>query len=306
MSIKVTFLGTAGAVPTNKRSLPSVVVQRGNELLMFDCGESAQRQMIKAKVGFHKEMRIFITHMHGDHVLGLPGLLQTMALMDRQRKVDLYAPVGIEYYLECLQKSLQFALTYPVDIHEIQDAGLICETEEYTVTAVKSNHVLPSFAYCFTEKPRPGKFHPDKAKALGVPVGQLFGRLQRGEAVTLHDGKVVKPEEVSDASRRGRKIVYTGDTRPFPEFPSFASEADLVIHESTFDDALAEKAQVDGHSTPSQAAKETKEAKAKKLVLTHISARYTDSAILLEQARKIFPDTVVAEDFLKLELLLGK
>jgi len=306
MTMKVTFLGTAGAIPTQKRSLPSVVLQCGNELLMFDCGEGAQRQMLTAKVGYHKEMRIFITHMHGDHVLGLPGLLQTMALMDRQRGVDVYGPVGIAHFLECLQETLQFAVTYPMQIHEVSDAGLVCDTENYAVTAAKSNHVLPSFAFCFQEKPRAGKFHPEKAKALGVSVGEAFGRLQRGETIQLPNGTVVQPSDVADAPRKGRKIIYTGDTRPFPEFAAFAAEADLVVHESTFDDALAEKAQVDGHSTPSQAAKETAEAHAKKLVLTHISARYSDSTILVEQAKKFFADVVVAEDFLELELPLSE
>jgi ribonuclease Z len=306
MSLKVTFLGTAGAIPTQKRSLPSVVLQCGNEMLMFDCGEGVQRQMLQAKVSYHKEMRIFITHMHGDHVLGLPGLLQTMALMDRQRGVEVYGPEGIARFLQCLQETLQFALTYPVTIHEIADAGLVCETEDYTVTAAKSNHVMLSFAYCFLEKERPGKFHPEKARALGVPVGVAFGRLQRGETFTLPNGTVVHPQDVADAPRKGRKIVYTGDTRPFPEFAAFAAGADLVVHESTFDDALTEKAAVDGHSTPSQAAKEAAEAHAKKLVLTHISARYSDSAILVEQAKKFFADVVVAEDFLELELPLSE
>jgi ribonuclease Z len=306
MSLKVTFLGTAGAIPTQKRSLPSVVLQCGNEMLMFDCGEGVQRQMLQAKVGHHKEMRIFITHMHGDHVLGLPGLLQTMALMDRQRGVEVYGPEGIARFLQCLQETLQFALTYPVAIHEISDAGLVCETQDYTVTAAKSNHVMLSFAYCFLEKERPGKFHPETAKSLGVPVGVAFGKLQRGETFTLPDGTVVQPSDVADAPRKGRKIVYTGDTRPFPEFASFAAGADLVVHECTFDDALVEKAQVDGHSTPSQAAKQAAEAQAKRLVLTHISARYSDSAILVEQAKKIFADVVVAEDFLEIELPLSE
>jgi len=306
MTMKITFLGTAGAIPTKNRSLPSVVLQCGNALLMFDCGEAAQRQMLLAKVGFHKEMKIFVTHMHGDHVLGLPGLLQSMALMDRKREVEVYGPVGIAHFLQCLQETLQFAVTYPVKIFEVTDAGLVCDAEDFTVTAAKSNHVLPSYAYCFWEKQRPGKFHPEKAKAFGVPVGEAFGKLQRGETYTLPDGAVVKPEDVSDAPRKGRKIVYTGDTRPFPEFPAFAADADVVIHECTFDDALAEKANVDGHSTPTQAAKEAAEAHAKKLLLTHISARYSDPKILLEQAKKHFANVEVAEDFLVLELPLSE
>jgi ribonuclease Z len=271
---------------------------------MFDCGEGVQRQMIKAKVGFHKKMKIFISHMHGDHVLGLPGLLQTMALMDRQKKVEIYGPEGIKRFLEGTREVLQFALTFPVEIHEIYDEGVVCREEEYAVEAAWSNHVIPSLAYAFVEKPRAGKFYPDKARALGVPEGELWSKLQHGDRVRLPDGRVVKPEEVLGPQRFGRKIVYTGDTRPFKGFPKFAADADLVIHDATFDDALAEKASEDGHSTPSQAAEEAKKAKVKKLVLTHISARYADTGLLLEQAQKVFKNTVVAEDFMELELPL--
>jgi len=304
MSIRVIFLGTAGSVPTSERSLPAVLIQRGNEQLMFDCGEGVQRQMIKAKVGFHKKMKIFISHMHGDHVLGLPGLLQTMALMDRQKKVEIYGPEGIKRFLEGTREVLQFALTFSVEIHEIYDVGVVCREEEYVVEAAWSNHVIPSLAYAFVEKPRAGKFYPDKARALGVPEGELWSKLQHGDRIRVPDGRVVKPEEVLGPQRLGRKIVYTGDTRPFRGFPKFAADADLVIHDATFDDALAEKASEDGHSTPSQAAEGAKKAKAKKLVLTHVSARYADTGLLLEQAQKVFKNTVVAEDFMELELPL--
>ena len=304
MSIHVTFLGTAGSVPTIKRSLPAVLIQRGNEQLMFDCGEGVQRQMIKAKVGFHKKMKLFISHMHGDHMLGLPGLLQTMALMDRQRTVEIYGLEGIRRFLEDTREVLQFALTFPVEIHEIHDAGTVCREEEYTIEAAWSNHVIPSLAYAFVEKPRPGKFYPAKARTISIPEGELWSKLQHGEEIKLAGGRVVKSEEVLGPMRHGRKIVYTGDTKPFKGFVRFAAGADLVIHEATLDDALAEKAAEDGHSTPSQAAEEAAKAKAKKLVLTHISARYADASVLLEQAKKVFKNTVVAEDFMRLELPL--
>jgi ribonuclease Z len=206
--------------------------------------------------------------------------------------------------LEGTREVLQFALTFPVEIHEVYDAGVICKEEEYAVEAAWSNHVVPSLAYAFVEKPRPGKFYPDKAKALGVPEGELWSKLQHGDRIKLPNGRVVKPEEVVGPLRRGRKIVYTGDTRPFKGFAEFAADADLVIHDATFDDALAEKAAEDGHSTPSQAAEAAEKAKAKKLVLTHVSARYADAGLLLEQAQKVFRNTVVAEDFMRLELPL--
>jgi ribonuclease Z len=304
MSMHVIFLGTAGSVPTVERSLPAVLIKRQNEQLMFDCGEGVQRQMIKAKVGFHKKTKIFISHMHGDHVLGLPGLLQTMALMDRQEKLEIYGPEGVKQFLEYVREILQFGLTFPVEIHEIYDAGAICEEKDYIVEAAKSNHVVTSLAYAFVEKPRPGKFYPEKARALGVPEGELWSRLQHGDKVKLPNRRVISPEQVMGLPRQGRKIVYTGDTRPFKGFAKFAANADLVIHDSTFDDALSEKAEVDGHSTPSQAALQAKKAKAKKLVLIHVSARYADAMPLLKQAQKVFKNTLVAEDFMELELPL--
>jgi ribonuclease Z len=302
----VIFLGTGGSVPTVARSLPAVLLLRQGEQLMFDCGEGVQRQMVKAKVGFHRRMKVFVSHLHGDHVLGLPGLLQTMALLGRERKLEVYGPEGIGRFLECVRESLQFGLTFPVEIREVCGDGVVCEERDYTVEAVRSDHVVSGFVYAFVEKPRAGKFYPEKARALGVPEGELWSRLQRGESVELGDGRVVGPEEVLGSLRKGRKIVYSGDTRPFEAFVGFAAGADFVIHESTFDDALAEKAELDGHSTPSQAALQAKKAKAEKLVLTHISARYADSGLLLEQARKVFTDALVAEDFLVLELPLPK
>jgi ribonuclease Z len=306
MSLRVVFLGTSGAIPTLKRSLPAVLVQRGNEQLLFDCGEGVQRQMLRAKVGFHKKMKVFLSHLHGDHVLGLPGLLQTMALMDRTKKLEVYGPEGTSAFLKCVSETLRFGLTFQVEVHEVRDVGVVCSENDYAVAAAWANHVTPSLAYAFLEKPRPGKFYPEKVAALGVPKGLLWSKLQHGESVTLSDGKVVKPEDVTGEARRGRKIVYSGDTRPFRGFAKFAAHADLVVHEATFDDELGEKAELDGHSTPSLAGLQAKRAKAKMLVLTHVSARYVDAGLLLEQAKKVFPNTVVAEDFLVLELPLGE
>jgi ribonuclease Z len=304
MSINVVFLGTSGSVPTLKRSLPSVVIQCPKEQWMFDCGENTQRQMMQAKVSFHKKLKVFLTHLHGDHVLGLPGILQTMALMDRKELVQIYAPKGIKDFLDCTRNALNFGLTFQVEINEILSEGIIADEEEYCVVAAKSNHSIPGFCYSFEEKPRPGKFYPKKAKALGVPVGELWSKLQAGDEIKLANGKVIMPSNVMGPPRQGRKIVYTGDTKPFVGFVSFARDADLVIHESTFDDSLAEKAEGDGHSTPSQAAHEAQAAGAKLLALTHISARYPDATLLLDQAKKVFANTLVAEDFMVLELPL--
>ncbi len=304
MSLHVVFLGTAGSVPTPKRSLPAILIQRKGEQLMFDCGEGAQRQVIKAKGSFHRKMKIFITHMHGDHVLGLPGLLQTMSLLDRERKLDVYGPPGIEHFLESMKETVQFVLTFPVEVHEIEKAGVVCDEEEYYVQTVLSSHVIPNLSYAFIEKSRAGRFYPEKAKGLGVPEGPLWSKLQRGLSVKLSSGKIVKPEQVVGSPRSGRKIVYTGDTRPFKGFIKFAAHADLLIHDATLDDELAERAEEDGHSTSGQAAVNAKKARVKQLVLTHISARYGSVSKLLEQAQAIFKNTLVAEDFVKIEVPL--
>jgi ribonuclease Z len=191
-----------------------------------------------------------------------------------------------------------------VEIHEIFEPSTVCQEKDYVVETVWAKHVIPSLAYALVEKPRPGKFYPEKAKALGVPEGPLWGELHHGKEVRLPNGKIVKPEDVMGPRRPGRKIVYTGDTKPFRGLVKFAANADLLIHDATLDDTLAGRAEEDGHSTPSQAATIAKKAKAKKLVLTHISARYDDASLLLEQARKLFKNTQVAEDFLKIEIPL--
>jgi ribonuclease Z len=305
MSIRVTFLGTSGSVPTLKRNLPSIVVQTPKELLMFDCGEGTQRQMMQNKISFHKKIKILITHLHGDHVLGLSGLLQTMSLMDRKEPVQVYGPVGLATFLQCTKDTLNFGLTYPVEIYEIMGEGIICEEDEYTLQMVKSNHAIEGYCFALIEKPRPGKFYPQKAKALGVPAGELWAKLQSGQTIQI-DTQTIKSSDVMGPTRMGRKIVYTGDTKPFAAFAEFAKDADLLIHECTFDDSMIERADVDGHSIPKQAAGQAKSANVKQLVLTHISARYSDATLLLEQAKMVFENVVVAEDGLVLDLPLSE
>jgi ribonuclease Z len=302
-TLHVIFLGTGGSIPTPKRGLSAIAIRRKEELLLFDCGEGTQRQMIQAGVGFHRKTKIFVTHMHGDHILGLPGLLQTMSLLDREKKLEIYGPQGIKAFVEAISQTVRFTLTFPVQVSEIE-ANLVCKEREYEVYTTQSNHMTPGLAYALTEKPRPGRFHPEKAKSLGVPEGPLWSKLQGGSSVRLSGGRIVKPEMVLGSPRPGRKIVYTGDTRPSEHLVRLAEKADLLIHEATFDDELLERAGEDGHSTPSQAAETAKEAGAKWLVLTHISARYKDASLLLEQARKVFSNTDLAEDFLKIDLPL--
>ncbi|UCC33460.1 MAG: ribonuclease Z [Candidatus Bathyarchaeota archaeon] len=304
MSLSVIFLGTAASTPTLQRGLPSIAIQRKGELLLFDCGEGTQRQMIHAGVGFHRKTKVFITHMHGDHLFGLPGLFQTMSLLDRERQLEIYGPPRIGAFIEAVRQTAQFKLTFPLEVCEVEETGLVCKEKEYEVHAAWANHNIPSLAYSLVEKLRPGRFHPEKAKALGVPEGPLWSRLQGGSKAKLPNGRVVTPKDVMGPSRPGRKIVYTGDTRPSQSLLKFAKNANLLIHDSTFDDKLSDKAREDGHSTASQAAETARRAKAKSLILVHLSARYRKPNLLLQQARKIFPHVNAAKDFMRIDLPL--
>ncbi len=306
MSLQVIFLGTAGSIPTIDRSLPIIAIRRKGELILFDAGEGAQRQMIKAGLGFNRKTKIFITHMHGDHIFGLPGLIQTMSLLDRTKKLEIYGPVGLEGFLETIERTAHFTLTFPIEIMQIEYEGLVCEEKEYEVFCTKADHSAPAFAYSLVEKSRPGRFYPHKARALGVPEGDLWSKLQHGASVKLANGTIIKPDAVAGTRRSGRKIVYTGDSRFSESLVEFSRNADLLIHDCTFDDELGKRAWEDGHSSPSLAVRTAKEANVKQLMLTHISARYKSPSLLLEQASKDFLKVAVARDFMKIDLPLSK
>jgi len=302
MSLRITFLGTAGSIPTLTRSLSAVAIQREGELILFDCGEGLQRQMIKAKIGFNRKTKVFITHMHGDHVLGLPGILQTMSLLRREKPLYIYGPVGIEAFVKAIIETVKFSLVFSIEVNEIKEEGVVLQEKDYDVRAAWAEHSIPTLAYALIEKPRPGKFYPEKASALGVPKGHLWSMLQQGHEVKLPNGRIVQPSEVLGPSRPGRKVVYVGDTKPSDRIAEFAKGADILIHEATFGEELAERAEEDKHSTPSGAALIAKKAGVKLLILTHISARYSDPSILAEEAKKVFPEVLVAEDFMKIDI----
>ncbi|WP_309493679.1 ribonuclease Z [Candidatus Hecatella orcuttiae] len=297
----LTFLGTSAGLPSLDRGLPSLVLKYGREILMFDCGEGTQRQMMRARIGFSRPMKIFVTHLHGDHMLGIPGLLQTMSLLGRTEKIQVYGPKGLADFLEAARTHVKFLLRFPLEVFEVEE-GLICREKAYKVTARWTEHQIPTLAYAFEEKEKPGKFHPEKALSLGVPKGPLWHRLQHGRRVRLKDGRTVEPSQVVGPPRRGVKIVYSGDGKPCPNVLKLARNADLLVHECTFDDSLKDKAEAEWHSTAGQAAVLASKARAKRLILTHISTRYRDSKLLLEQARKEFSHVKVAEDFMQIEL----
>lgn len=298
--MKIIFLGTSGSMPTPSRSSSAVAIRRMGELLLFDCGEGTQQRMVSAHLGFGRPMRIFISHLHGDHVLGLPGLVQTMTLLRRERPLHVYGPRGLLDFIRAFSSVLG-GPGFPLRVCELSDEGIFLAESEYKVEAARADHEGESWSYALTEHPKPGRFHPESARDLGVPEGPLWKRLQRGGEIVLSDGRRVKAEDVTDPPRGGRKIVYSGDTRP--KLASALMEgADVIIHESTFDDDLAERAAKDGHSTAGQAAQVAAAARAGLLVLTHISSRYYDTSVLLEQALKVFPNTRIAEDLMEIEL----
>ena len=298
--IDVIFLGTGGSLPTKERGLPAVALRREGELFLFDCGEGTQRQMMHAGLGFNRSMSIMISHLHGDHILGLPGLLQTMSSLIRDKPLDLYGPEGISNYLASLRRTLGFAANFPVRVTELKPGQEISKNG-YKIKTTKAMHDITCLAYAIVETDRPGRFHPEKAKRLGVPEGPLWKQLQMGKEVNV-EGKTVKPRQVIEKPRPGLKIVYAIDTRPSEEVKALAKEADLLMHDGGF----AEDRREYFHSTAREAARVAKAARARKLALVHISAVTRDDSILLRQARSVFKPTIVPRDLLVLSLKRSK
>jgi ribonuclease Z len=293
--IEVTFLGTGGSLPTRERGLPSVALRRDGELIILDCGEGTQRQMMHAGLGFNRPTTIIISHLHGDHILGLPGLLQTMSSLARDKPLDLYGPKGLASFLDLIYKPLGYPANYQIRVKQLAPGDEV-DRGDYIIKTVLAKHDIPCLAYAIAEKDRPGRFHPEKAKRLGIPEGPLWGDLQHGKPVRL-DKKLIPPEDVVEPARPGLKIVYAIDTRPAETVKSLAKGADLLIHDGGFAEDRRPKAQEYYHSTAREAALVAKTAGAKRLALVHISAVTRDDSVLLKEARKIFRQTIVAKDF---------
>lgn len=301
--LTVTFLGTAGSLPTPDRSPSAVLINREGELVLFDCGEGTQRQMMRAKTGMMRLDYIFITHFHADHILGIPGLLETMAFQGRKDPVTIAGPIRTAEVVGLFDRLCYYSRKFPVRALELEP-GDVVRMDGYEVEALRTKHSVPSLGYCLREDPRPGRFNRPKATELGVPHGPLFGRLQRGETVEV-ERRVVRPEDVMGPSRPGRKVVYTGDSRPTPEIEEASREADLLIHDGSLKDEMADWAVETMHSTAGEAAELARRAGARKLVLTHISSRYSDDVgPLLADARRHFQDVLVAEDLMKIDVKL--
>ncbi len=293
--MQVTFLGTSAAVPTVDRNVSALMLQREGELLLFDCGEGTQRQMMRYTAGFAVE-DVFITHYHADHTLGIPGLLRTMGLQGRTAPVRLHGPRGAQRHLGALVALGMERPKFPVEIVELR-AGDVLPRGEYDLVVGEANHKGDCLAYAIAERDRLGRFDPERARALGIPEGPMWGKIHTGESVTLGDGRVVAPTELVGAPRPGRRLVYSGDTTVCAGVAELARGADLLIHEATFGADERERAAETGHSTAAGAATVARDAGVKRLVLTHISARYTREAPeLVAEAREIFAGTEVARD----------
>ena len=298
--MQIVFLGTSGSWPTPKRNVSAVAVKRGPEIVLFDCGEGTQRQFMQSRLSFMQVSRVFLSHFHGDHFLGLPGMIQSMSMNGREGPLEVYGPRGVERLVSELLSLGYFTPGFAVRAKELPPGGEV-DCGEYTAKAFEAVHTVPCNTYVLEEKPRPGRFSVDRAEGLGVPSGPLYSRLQEGETIRVGD-RAVRPEDVLGPPRRGRKIVYTGDTMPHEALVEIAHRADVLIHDATSDAALEEKANRYGHSSSRQAATIAKEAGVGVLVLTHVSPRYEDPTTILEDAKKVFGNVRVAEDFMEIEV----
>ena len=298
--MKLVFLGTSAAQPTVERGMTCICLVLDREILMFDAGEGAQIAFQKSKIGWNKKIKIFVTHLHGDHCVGILGLLQTMSLQNRTESVDIYGPTGIEEFIAANLKILNFGLTFPVRITRIKE-GLVFEDSTYSVDVCEAQHSIPAYSYLFTEKDRPGKFFPQKARELGVPEGKLWHDLQGGIEVKVGE-KTIKPSDVMGEKRKGKKIGISGDTRPTQKLEEFFKDCDYMTFDSTYSDTLRDKAKENFHSTAKEAAELAKRARVSNLILTHFSARYEDVEELVNEAKTIHGSVIAAKDLLEIDI----
>ena len=298
--MKLIFLGTSAAQPTENRGLSCICLERDGEILMFDAGEAAQISYMKSGLGWTKKMKIFVTHLHGDHCIGLLGLLQTMTMQHRTEPLEIYGPSGIEEFIAANIKVLNFGLSFSVMITIVEE-GRIFDSKIYSIYACKANHSVITYSYLFEEKDKQGRFNLEKAKALEIPEGKLWNQLQNGMEIKIGE-KIIIPEQVLGEKRPGKKIGISGDTTPTKELEKFFEGCDYLVFDSTFLDETEEKAEETCHSTAKQAAILGKNAKVKNLILTHFSARYKDETRHLEEAKQIHNSVITAKDFLEIEI----
>jgi len=300
--LKIVFLGTSGSWPTPERNVSSVALKRDGEVILFDCGEGTQRQLMCSSLSFMQVDKVFISHFHGDHFLGLPGLIQSMTLNDREKELLIFGPAGLKGLVNTIMGLGYFNASFRVIAREMRDHETL-DFGEYTITSYPADHSVPGLGFVFQEAERTGRFNKEKALEMGIPEGPMFSKLQKGQIVKMND-KTFTPDMVIGPKRPGRKIVYTGDSRPTGTLVQKAKDCDVIIHDGTFAPDMEEKAIEYGHSTTLNAAKAAKKARAKTLILTHISPRYSENeeTDLIKDVKQVFPSTIVARDFMEFEV----
>lgn len=311
--MRILFLGTSAAQPTASRGLSCTCIERDGEIIMFDAGECAQTAYARSGLGWNKRMRIFITHLHGDHCIGILGLLQTMSMQRRTEPLEIFGPAGIEEFVTANIRMLGFAPTFPITIGTVSPGTVVGYGSggrggggdrrhgDYEVLACRASHTVTAFSYVLRERNRPGRFNGENAARLGIPRGRMWGRLQEGREVVV-DGKTFRPEQVLGEERPGKVIGISGDTMPSAELEEFFAGCDYLIFDATFLDGEQQRAAETRHSTASQAASLAKSAGAKNLILTHFSARYRDDTGHLAEARKIHPRVTAAADRMEIQV----
>ncbi|MEO0827843.1 MAG: ribonuclease Z [Cyanobacteria bacterium J06639_16] len=308
--MQITFLGTSSGVPTRSRNVSSVALRlpQRAEVWLFDCGEGTQHQFLRSDFKSSQIRRIFVTHMHGDHIFGLMGLLASCGLAGSgQQRIDIYGPPKLNEYLQACRRYSQTHFSYPIKVHTVEP-GRVYEDDEFTVVCDRLEHRVPAFGYRVVEKDRPGRFDVKRAAAMGIPSGPLYGRLKRGEVVDLPDGRRVSGTDLCGPPLVGRKLVYCTDTIFCENAVSLATDADVLIHEATFAHADAEMAYQRLHSTSTMAAQVALAARVKQLIMTHFSPRYApgnpiELDDLLAEAQAIFKSTLMARDFFTYDIV---
>lgn len=302
--MEITFLGTSAGVPTRSRNVSCVALrlpQRG-EVWLFDCGEGTQHQLLRSELKLSQIRRIFITHLHGDHLFGLTGLLASAGMAGHAERIDIYGPAGLDDYVRATTRSSETRFSYATEVHTVS-AGKVFEDDEFEVSCRPLAHRIETFGYSVEERDRAGAFDVERARALGIPPGPLYGKLKRGERVMLADGREVEGRELCGPTIKGRRVAYCTDTSYCRGAVELAREADLLIHEATFAEQDEELARRSMHSTARTAARVAMEARARRLLITHLSPRYAPgnpvtADDLLAEARAVFPRTELAHDFL--------
>lgn len=300
MMMQLTFLGTGGSWPSKERNVPAIALKIDGEVILFDCAEGTQRQFMYSNTTFMQVNKILISHFHGDHFLGLPGMIQSMYLNDRSRPLDIYGPKGTGKIISQLLKLGYFSPTFDIRLHDLEDNDVV-ECERYDIKCRAVSHSVPTLGYCIQEHVRAGKFNLAKAQELGVPEGPAYRTLQQGKSVTVNDNTIT-PDMVMGPPRKGRKIAYSGDTKPCQAIIELAQDCDVLIHDATLDQSLEDKAEAYDHSSARQAAEIAAKANVKTLFLVHISPRYRDCELLEQEAQAVFKNSTVARDFFEFDV----